>query len=222
MAAAPPTSCAFAAEFGMSQLALPLGLASGLQPRRIVVGQANAGAIEAFDRADGWPFRTAILFGPPRSGKSLLARWFVESGRGDAVDDADRIDETALFHRWNRAQAGCRPLLLTAASDGADGWQITLPDLASRLGAAFRLDIGAPDDAMMAGLIAAHAEARGMAIGEDGAHYLVARGERSHLAAERVVAAIDRLSLERKQAPGPAIWRDALAQLSTANQPRLL
>ncbi len=203
----------------MSQLALPLGLDHGAQPRRIVVGQANADVIEGFDHADGWPFRTAILFGPPRSGKSLLAQWFVESGRGDAVDDADRIDETALFHRWNRAQEGCRPLLLSAANEG---WKVRLPDLASRLGAALRLDIGAPNDEMMAGLITAHAEARGLAIGEDGARYLAARAERSHLAAERIVATIDRLSLERKQAPGMAIWRDALEALSGSDQPRLL
>lgn len=211
----------------MSQLALPLGLTQDWQPRRIVVGQANAAVIDAFDRADGWPFRTAILFGPPRSGKSLLADWFVASGRGDAVDDADRIDETELFHRWNRAQEGCRPLLLTAATDGPDGWRITLPDLASRLGAALRLDIGAPDDAMMSELIAAHAEARGLAIADEGARFLAARGERSHGAAERLVAAIDRLSLERKAAPGPAIWREALEEgqgeeLSGFSQPYLL
>jgi chromosomal replication initiation ATPase DnaA len=227
-------SCAFIAESrpAMSQLALPLGMDPDTQPRRIVVGQANAGVIEAFDRADGWPFRTAILFGPPRSGKSLLAHWFVDSGRGDAVDDADRIDETDLFHRWNRAQEGCRPLLLTTSTDSLgtaepDGWRITLPDLASRLGAALRLDIGAPDDAMMAELIAAHAEARGLAIGDEGARYLATRGERSHLAAERIVATIDRLSLERKHAPGPAIWREALEvvleeELSGPSQPRLL
>ncbi len=210
----------------MSQLALPLGISPATQFRRIVIGNANAGAIEAFDRADGWPFRTAILFGPPRSGKSLLAQWFVASGRGDAVDDADRIDETELFHRWNRAQEGCRPLLLTAATDAGRAWHITLPDLASRLGAAVRLDIGAPDDAMMAELIAAHVEARGLAIGADGARYLATRGERSHLAAERIVATIDRLSLERKHAPGPAIWREALEamgqEISDPIQPRLL
>lgn len=206
----------------MSQLALPLGIDHGAQARRIVVGPANFGVIEAFDRADGWPFRTAILFGPPRSGKSLLADWFVASGRGDAVDDAESTDETALFHRWNRAQEGCRPLLLTVATEGANGWQITLPDLASRLGAALRLDIGAPDDAMMADLIAAHAEARGLAIGDDGARYLATRAERSHLAAERIVATVDRLSLERKHAPGMAIWREALEELSGPSQLSLL
>lgn len=203
----------------MSQIALPLGIAPGSQPRRIVIGQANEAVIDAFAHATSWPFGTAILFGPPRSGKSLLARWFVESGRGDAVDDADQAQETALFHRWNRAQQDGRPLLLTANVGGerggaAGGWQITLPDLASRLAAALRLDIGAPDDAMMTELVAAHAETRGLALGDDGARYLATRGERSHLAAERLVATVDRLSLERKQAPGLAIWREALEELS--------
>jgi hypothetical protein len=45
---------------------------------------------------------------------------------------------------------------------------------------------------------------------------------RSHLEVERLVAAIDRLSLERKQAPTLAIWRDALEELSGQSQPRLL
>lgn len=203
----------------MSQIALPLGMNPGSQ--RIVVGSANAHVIAAFDHAGGWPFGTAILFGPPRSGKSLLARWFVESGRGDAIDDADRQDETELFHRWNRAQQDGRPLLLTVATSSPAGWQIALPDLASRVGAALRLDIGAPDDVMMAELIFAHAEARGLAIGDDGPRYLATRGERSHFAAERIVATVDRLSLERKQAPGLLLWREALEELSGPSQPSL-
>ena len=206
----------------MSQIALPLSTAAGVQPRRIVVGPANAGVITAFGHATSWPFGTAILFGPPRSGKSLLARWFVESGRGDALDDADHRLETELFHRWNRAQQESRPLLLTATTGSPGGWQIALPDLASRLAAALRLDIGAPDDAMMTELIAAHGEARGLAIGDDGARYLATRGERSHFAAESLVATVDRLSMERKQAPGLAIWREALDELSGPSQPRLL
>lgn len=207
----------------MSQFALPLGPASRGDAGRIVVGNANAAAVEACAHADGWPFRTAILFGPQRSGKSLLARWFGQSGFGEAVDDADLMDETELFHCWNRAQEAARPLLLTAtARQDGEGWRIVLPDLASRLGAALRLDIGVPDDAMLADLIAAHAEARGLALHDEGLRYLASRCERSHVGAEQLVATIDRLSLERKQAPGPAIWREALEELSGETQPRLL
>lgn len=204
----------------MSQIALPLAAGLGAGPSRIVVGNANAAALEAFVRASDWPFRTAILSGPPRSGKSLLARWFVESGRGEAVDDAWKHDETAIFHQWNRAQESGTPLLLVGAGEGE--WKPSLPDLGSRLGAALQLEISAPDDGMVAALIAAHAEARGLVLGEDATAYLVPRCERSHLGLERLVAAIDRLSLERKAPPTLSIWRDALDEILGHSQPRLL
>ena len=203
----------------MSQIALPLAAGSGAGPQRIVCGNANAAVIEALGQPETWPFRTAVLRGPARSGKSLLAQWFGAGGKGEAIDDAHRQDETALFHRWNRAQETGTPLLLVA---GEGEWAITLPDLASRLGAALHLEIGTPDDAMLGELVAAHAEARGLALGPDAAAYLVPRAERSHLGVERLVAAIDRLSLERKQAPTMAIWRDALEETLGASQPRLL
>ncbi|MDE2404063.1 MAG: ATPase [Sphingomonadales bacterium] len=205
----------------MGQIVLPLQLGPGGTPSRIVVGTANAAAVEALSQPANWPFRTAVLFAPARAGKSLLARWFVESGLGDAVDDADRADETDLFHRWNRAQERGVPLLLTASGEDG-GWRIALPDLASRLGAALHLSIGVPDDAMIAELIAVHAESRGLALGLDGAAYLATRCERSHLAVERLVGTVDRLSLERKVAPGPAIWREALEVLAGPSEPKLL
>jgi hypothetical protein len=211
----------------MSQIALPLAAGSGAGPSRIVVGSANAAVIDAFARAGEWPFRTAVLFGPARAGKSLLARWFAESGAGEAIDDTETVAETELFHRWNRTQESGRPLLLV--SNAAD-WRVSLPDLASRLGAALRLEIGAPDDAMLAELIVLHAETRGLVLDENATGYLVPRLERSHIAVERLVAAIDRLSLERKQAPTMAIWRDALDEVAGSQgwakdedrQPRLL
>lgn len=211
----------------MSQIALPLaGFDAG--PSRIVVGNANTPVIEAFGHAETWPFRTAILFGPPRSGKSLLGRWFAERGAGEIIDDAERIDETELFHRWNRAQENRRPLLLIvnredeeAQGNGA-GWEIALPDLKSRLGAALHLSIGAPDDAMLAELIALHAERHRLILGEDAAAYLVPRAERSHLGVERLVAAIDRISMERKQPPTLAVWREALDEITGPDQPRLI
>ena len=202
----------------MSQIALPLAPGGAGMASRIVVGSANRAVVEAMAAASAWPFRTAVLAGPPRSGKSLLARWFAQSGEGEAIDDAHRLDETALFHRWNRAQESGTPLLLVAGG----GWQIALPDLASRLGAALHLEIGAPDDAMVADLIALHAELRGLALGPDALAYLAPRAERSHLGIERLVASIDRLSLERKAAPTLSIWRDALEEVMGPEEPRLL
>jgi hypothetical protein len=88
--------------------------------------------------------------------------------------------------------------------------------------AALWLEIGVPDDAMMEDLIAAHCEARALPIGADGWRYLASRCERSHMGAARLVAVIDRLSLERKAPPGPAIWREALEEINGPVEPKLL
>ena len=203
----------------MSQFALPLGQAGAGRPSRIVIGPSNRQALEALQAPATWPFRTAIMCAPPRAGKSLIARWFAQQNLGDSLDDADRMDETDLFHRWNRAQEEGRPLLLTV-SEG--GWDIALPDLRSRLGAALHLEIGAPDDAMVAELIETLAIERGLALAEGALAYLAPRVERSYAAIEQVVEAIDRISLERKQPATLSIWRDALESVSGAAQPRLL
>ena len=207
----------------MSQIALPLKTGPGNRAARIVIGAANAHIAEALAAPESWPFRTAVLTGPARAGKSLLARWFVEQGKGEALDQADRMDETELFHRWNRAQESGTPLLLVASGEAwaGGGWDIALPDLRSRIGAALPLAMAAPDDEMVTALIAAHAEQCGLALGEGALTYLTPRVERSFAGIERLVAAIDRISLERKQPATQAIWRDALEAVQGAAQPRL-
>ncbi len=202
-----------------SQIALPLPPAREGDPAQIVIGAANAGVVEALRAPASWPFRTAILRGAPRSGKSLLGRWFEHAGLGETIDAADTVDETALFHRWNRAQEDGTPLLLIP---DAAPWEIALPDLRSRLGAALALEIGAPDDAMMRDLIVSHAERRGLMLGEDALTYVVPRMTRSFAAAESFVAALDRLALERQSRPTRNLCRDALESLEGPAQARLL
>jgi chromosomal replication initiation ATPase DnaA len=203
----------------VSQIALPLTTRRADDPARIVVGNANRAAIDALSDPAAWPFGTAILAGPPRSGKSLLARWAEQAQTIELIDGADAVSETELFHRWNRAQESGYPLLLVT---DRDPWDIALPDLRSRLGAALHIAIGQPDDAMLAALIEAHAEARSLALDEAALTYLVPRLERSFAGTEAVVAAIDRLSLERKVPPTLSVWRDALDTVQGAEQPRLL
>ena len=201
-----------------SQIALPLASASA-GPARIVVGAANAHVVEALLAPERWAFRTAVLTGPPRSGKSLLARWFAQSGKGEAIDDAQALDEAALFHRWNRAQEDGTPLLIVG---GEPPWEIALPDLRSRLSAAQQLEVGRLDDAMAEELLHALAEQRGLPLGAEAAAYLVPRAGRSFAEIEKLVLAIDRLSLERKAPATHSIWRAALEAVHGPEEPRLL
>ena len=204
----------------MSQIALPLS-PTAYGPARIVVGAANARVIEALRDPACWPFGTAVLSGPPRSGKSLIAQWFARTGDSgrEVIDDAPTIDEAALFHRWNRAQEAGTRLLLVA---GQAPWSIRLPDLRSRLGAALQLEIGAPDDEMAGELILSLAAQRGLALGDGAVDYLVPRAGRSQADLEKLVAIIDTLSLERKVAPTLGIWRAALEAVHGPDEPRLL
>lgn len=203
----------------MRQIPLPLATHMTAQSEQIVAGSANQDVLAALSAPAGWPYGTAILVGPQRSGKSLLARWFADHDLGDAYDDAFLMDETELFHLWNKAQEMRRPLLLVG---GSAPWEIALPDLASRVGAGLHLEIGAPDDDMAAGLIEAHAARRALMLGDGAVAYLLPRIERSFAGIEQVVVTIDRLSMERKQAATMAIWRDALVEITGKQQPCLL
>jgi hypothetical protein len=220
-----------------SQIALPLSARVPAGSQRIVIGTANAGVIEALETPERWPFHAAVLTGPPRSGKSLLGRWAAERAARlpmpiDLIDEADSLDETALFHRWNAVQQGGLrhggALLIIATADperfdGQEGgWRIGLPDLASRIGGSLQLAIGQPDDEMAGELILAHAEARGLSLPDGAADYLVPRTTRSFAAIETLVATIDRISLERQQPATMSVWRAALEALHGPEQQRLL
>lgn len=212
-----------------SQIALPLAARVPAGAQRIVVGDANAAVIEALQHPERWPFHVAVLSGPPRSGKSLLGRWAqgLHGAAVEIIDDAETRVETELFHRWNAVQQGGTReggalLLIANADEDHGGWRIDLPDLASRIGGSLQLAIGAPDDAMAAELIHAHAEARGLSLPDGATDYLVPRTTRSFAAIEALVAAIDRISLERQSPATMSVWRAALEALHGPEQQRLL
>jgi hypothetical protein len=212
-----------------SQIALPLSAGAAAEARRIIVGSANAHVIEALQDPARWPFHVAVLTGPPRSGKSLLARWaqgLAGADSLDVIDDAESMDETELFHRWNAVQQGgsregMALLIVANADEEHGGWRIALPDLASRIGGSLQLEIGAPDDAMAGELIHALAEQRGLTLPDGAAEYCVPRTTRSFAAIEALVATIDRISLERQTPATMSVWRAALEALHGPEQSRL-
>lgn len=166
----------------MKQIALPLDELRGGASSSLIVSPANATAFAGLGGGTVWPGRCAILLGPPRSGKSLMARYFLAQG-GTVIDDADASDDEALFNAWNRAQENDARLLLVSRWRPAD-WDIRLPDLRSRLGAALLLEISAPDDEMIEQLLQKQMTDRGVAISIDALRYVKRRVERSYAAIE--------------------------------------
>ncbi len=178
----------------MAQLPLPLAYASAQAPADFVIAAANADAVAWLS---GPPAPRSLLVGPPGSGKSHLGRVFVDRHGATLIDDSDRAgDDTALFHAWNAATAEA-PVLFTAR-DLPRRW-VTLPDLASRLAATPTLVIGAPDDTLLAGVIAKQFADRGVRVAPDVVGYIVLRIERSFAAAATTVAAIDALALATRR-----------------------
>src|SRR5687768_10905804 len=153
----------------------------------------------------------SLLTGPRKSGRSLLGRIFVRKTGGRLFDNAEEHDEEALFHAWNEAQEKRRPLLLIA--DAAPPlWQVTLPDLRSRLAATPHAAIGDPDDALIGGLILKMLGDRGIAAPPDLAEYVVPRIERSYVVVQQLVEALDRELLSHHRRINVTLVRRVLTE----------
>jgi hypothetical protein len=177
----------------MKQIALPLDTLRSGGPDSLIVTDSNAAAVAALGASERWPGHCAILVGPPRSGKSLMARYFIGRG-GESIDDADSLDEETLFHRWNAARDAERSILLLSTKLPAE-WGVNLPDLRSRLGASQLIEISAPDEELINQLILKHLRDRGTSIGPEALSYAVRRIERSHVAVEDFAREANALAL---------------------------
>ncbi len=180
----------------MNQIALPLAWPVAERDEDFLLSDCNRAAFEHLRRWSIWPVMATVLTGPRKSGRSLLGRIFVRKTDGRLFDDAEDHDEEALFHAWNEAQETRRPLLIVADAPPA-AWGIRLPDLRSRLGATPLVDIGGPDDQLLGQLVAKLLADRGLAVPHEVVDFLVPRVERSYVAAQRVVTALDEAMLSR-------------------------
>jgi hypothetical protein len=168
----------------MSQLRLPLGLPDASETE-FLVGESNHHAVQQLEHWGSWPVMAALLVGPRKSGRSLLARIFAAKTGATIIDDAERARETDIFHAWNQAQAEHRPLLIVADAPPPT-WSVRLPDLRSRLGASPLLEIGPPDDALIPRLIERAFSRHLLHASPAVIAWIARRIERSHLAILRV------------------------------------
>jgi hypothetical protein len=189
------------------QIALPLDWPQTDGDARFIVSGANREAFDHFRKFSMWPVKATILTGPRRSGRSLLARSFVERVGGRLFDDADQREEEELFHAWNQAQDSGRPLVMVA-DEVPPAWTPNLPDLKTRLAVTPIARIEHPDDGLFAALIQLHFADRGLHIPPDALRFMSERLHRDYWTAERAVEAVDRYAIaERARLSLPTVRR---------------
>jgi hypothetical protein len=192
---------------GPDQIALPLDWPQGDWNARFIVSDANREAFEHFRKFSMWPVKATILTGPRRSGRTLLARSFVERVGCRLFDEADARDEEELFHAWNQAQDSGRPLVMVTER-APPAWAPCLPDLKTRLAITPAVRIEHPDDTLVGALIELHFADRGLHVPADAVRFMSQRLHRDYWTIERAVEIVDRYAIaERARLSLPTIRR---------------
>ena len=192
---------------GPDQIALPLDWPQSAGDARLILSEANREAFDHFRKWSMWPVKATILTGPRRSGRTMLARSFVERVGGRLFDGAERGNEEDLFHAWNDAQDSGRPLVMITDVVPPQ-WQSRLPDLRTRLAVTPVATIGLPDDFLFARLIELLFADRGLHVPGEALRFMVERLERDYWTAERAVEVVDRFAIaERARLTLPTIRR---------------
>lgn len=212
-----------------SQLAWQFEPRASFHPDDFLVSASNQAAHSFILSWPKWPSHLLVLEGPKGSGKTHLAHfWAYKSGAlfldtkaiggvpaaqllGEAkqavVDDFPAASEQGLFHLANEIKERGGFLVLTTSSPVSPA----LPDLSSRLKAAAHVALSEPDDALLSAVLSKLFADRQLRVGPEVIQYLLPRIERSFIAAQKVVAAIDAASLEKKREITLPLVRGVLA-----------
>jgi chromosomal replication initiation ATPase DnaA len=195
----------------------------------------------AFRLVTAWPewhSHTAIIFGPPHSGKTYLAKIWQNRSRARFLDageikshqwlapfppliieniDTAVFDETALFHHLNLAREHGSYILLTARS-APGNWTVSLPDLRSRIRSFPAGEIHPPGEEHLAGLLVKHFSDRQIDVAPGVISYLTARMERSMAAAKLITAHIDKLALSEHRKITRALAAKVFKELNAGEE----
>jgi chromosomal replication initiation ATPase DnaA len=219
------------------QLTLDLPHRPALGAEDFLLSESNRAAVAMIDRWPDWPHPVVVLSGPAGSGKSHLAHvWQLRSGAGSVaasalgedtlaarqaqscvvVEDVDRgvRDQRAMFHLLNLAREHRFQVLVTARTDPGD-WNLTLPDLRSRLRQASLARIEAPDDALLRAVLVKLFADRQLMIEPQVVAQIGLRMERSMEAAVRLVAEIDRRALQTHRKVSRALVAEVMGTAAT-------
>lgn len=217
-----------------SQLPFAFELRRSTSREDFIVGASNAAALAFIEAWPEWPAHVCAIWGPSGSGKTHLSQIWKKAanavelapsevtverlaelppGSAILVDGAGQFTSgKGLFHLINFTNQSAGWLLLTG-EEAPQRWQTEVPDLHSRLTAigGERLDL--PDEALLARVLIKLSHDRQLKFPEALIAYLAPRLERSFGDAERLVALMDYLALEKKRSPSIETAARALRQL---------
>ncbi len=227
------------------QLPLDLETRPALGREHFLLGPGNRDAVTWIDRWPDWPAPLLFLSGPPASGKSHLAAVWKQKAQGFAVrpdmlasmsaEDiaaqgknlvidgldpwiGDREAETTLFHLYNIFKEEGRSLLVAARMNAAQA-DFAIADVASRFRAAPQALIQAPDDVLLASVLAKLFSDRQLVVGEDVIRYILPRMERSFTAARDLAEYADRAALARRRGISVPFMREIMSEMQQDDLP---
>lgn len=204
------------------QLSFDLPAKTALGREDFYVSPANALAV-AMMSASSWPGNKLVLAGPAGSGKTHLTHvWAAETGgkilnatdlREDdvissangpvAVEDVPMIaqdsgQQNLLFHLHNLTLAQGHALLMTGRRTPRE-WDLSLPDLQSRVQGSYLATLDPPDDALLCAVLAKLFVDRQLNPKPDVIPYLTKHMARRFETAALVVNRLDHLALSEKR-----------------------
>ena len=215
------------------QIPLELDHTTSFALEDYIVSESNQFAHSMMQSWPDWSYHVVALAGPEASGKSHLAHgWAKKAGAevhssgtvpeldGNSafsnmvIEDIDtaNVNEQALFHLINWSKENGKFLLLTGTVP-PNQWNITLPDLRSRLSLVQLAEISAPDDHLLMVLLAKMFSDRQLQVDLSLINYLLPRMERSFKAARELVVRMDAKALSRKKNISQKIAKECLQEM---------
>lgn len=235
----------------LQQLPLNLSHRPCLGKEDFLIAPCNEEAVRLIDSWPDWSFFAACIYGPDGCGKTHLANVFsnrvsmitnypykipcikaqnlkletvhelFKSNPCLIVEELDEhIHEEAMFHLYNlyRNEGGN---ILFIARNAPARLPLKLKDLQSRLNIIPSIEIQAPDDELLSGLLVKLFMDRQIMVSPEIITYLLNNMERSFAYARKIVTEIDNISLARKRAVSLPLVKEAINALADNNQGEL-